>query len=684
MAWINPMSSINRAKSFCASAIHFEGEILSTIYFKRMSLLMAAAAVFGNLALADMPPAPNQEFSLNDIPTAFNNKFNGQDFTKREEMIPMRDGVKLHTIIYIPKNAHAAPIILTRTPYNAAAETRSVSGSLFNALPMEDEEYVRAGYIRAYQDVRGKYGSEGDYVMLRPVRGASNPTGVDHTTDAWDTIDWLVKHTPESNGRVGMIGSSYDGFTTVMALLDPHPALKAAVPESPVIDAWMGDDWFHYGAFRNLMLGYIQMQTAQHGEGVVTPTDYYDKYEELLRAGSTGDYAHEHGLEQLPWVARTFAHPAYDAYWQNQGLEKLLAAHPSSVPTLWEQGLWDQEDMWGTVHAWLTLKAAGHEANNWLVLGPWFHSQIGEKGYSLGPLKWNGDTTQQFRRDMVLPFFNEHLRDGPPANLPRAAVYNTGENHWDRLSDWPRACESGCATGLKPLYLGANYGLSFDQPADADGAADKYISDPARPVPFMPRPVIDPFFELSANLDLSASTGYGPWSRWLVNDQRFVDGRPDVLVYETPVLTSPVHVSGIPVADIRAAVSGSDADFVVKVIDVYPAQYLADHALGGYELAISLDIFRGRYRDSFEHPTPVPSNVAQRYRFTLPEVNHVFLPGHRIMVQIQSTLFPLYDRNPQTFVPNIFYAKPSDYRPATISILRSKRQASAVWLPVVN
>jgi putative CocE/NonD family hydrolase len=657
---------------------------VNTNQLKHWGLLLVVAAGFGSLVLADTPPAPNQAFSLNDIPKAFNNKFDNQDFTRREEMIPMRDGVKLHTILYLPKSAHGAPMILTRTPYNAAAATRSVSSSLFNTLPMEDEEFVKAGYIRVYQDVRGKYGSEGDYVMLRPVRGSSNPTSVDHTTDAWDTIDWLVKHTPESNGRVGMIGSSYDGFTTVMALLDPHPALKAAVPESPVIDAWMGDDWFHYGAFRNLMLGYIQMQTAQHGEGVVTPTDFYDKYEELLRAGSTGDYARDHGLEQLPWVARTFAHPAYDAYWQSQGLEKLLAAHPSSVPTLWEEGLWDQEDMWGTIHAWLALKAAGHESNNWLVLGPWFHSQIGEKGYSLGPLKWDGDTTQQFRRDMVLPFFNEHLRDGAPANLARATVYNTGENHWEHLSDWPSACESGCAVGLKPLYLGAGYGLGFDQPTDADGAADKYTSDPARPVPFMPRPVIDPFFELSPNLDLSASTGYGPWSKWLVNDQRFVDGRPDVLVYETPVLNSPLRVSGIPVADIRAAISGSDADFVVKLIDVYPAQYLVDHALGGYELAISLDIFRGRYRTSFEHPTAVPSNVPQRYRFALPEVNHVFLPGHRIMVQIQSTLFPLYDRNPQIFVPNIFYAKASDYRPAIISILRNKQQPSAVWLPVVN
>jgi putative CocE/NonD family hydrolase len=515
--------------------------------------------------------------------------------------------------------------------------------------------------------------------MMRPVRGPSNPGKDDHPSDTWDTIDWLVKNIPESNGRVGMIGSSYEGFTAVMALLNPHPALRASVPESPVIDAWMGDDWFHYGAFRNLMLGYVQMQTAQRGAGAITPSEVYDKYDELLHVGSTGDYAHAHGLEQLPWINRTFAHPAYDEYWQSQALDKLMVAHPSTVPTLWEQGLWDQEDMWGANHAWLALKAAGHVANNWLVLGPWSHSQVNGSGYSLGPLKWEGDTSEQFRRDMVLPFFNEHLRDGPKANLARAAVYNTAENRWEYFPDWPSACETGCAAGLKPLYMAPNYGLSFDQPTDPEGRGDAYTSDPAKPVPFLPRPVLDPFMDI-----WTTGTGYKPWSKWLVDDQRFVDGRPDVLVYETPVLTSAVKVRGIPVADIRATTTGSDGDFVMKLIDVYPAQYPSNRELGGYELPISLDIFRGRYRDSFAHPTAIPSNVAQRYHFALPEVNHVFLPGHRIMVQIQSTLFPLYDRNPQTFVPNIFYAKAADYRPATISILRNKKQASAVWLPVVN
>jgi putative CocE/NonD family hydrolase len=644
----------------------------------RVLCLFAAAALgIATTAPADPPAQPGEAYGVNDIPKEFKDPLPNQDYTKRVEMIPMRDGIKLQAIILVPKDAHDAPILLTRTPYNAKERAqRSLSASLQATLPLADEDFVRAGYIRVWQDVRGKYGSEGGYVMMRPVRGPLNSTSVDHTTDAWDTIDWLVRHTPESNGRVGMIGSSYEGFTVVMALLDPHPALKAAVPESPVIDAWMGDDWFHYGAFRNLMLGYVHMQTAQHGAGVVTPSGTFDKYEEFLRASSTGDYVRSQGLDQLPFIARIMGHPAYDAFWQGQALDKLLAAHPSSVPTLWEQGLWDQEDMWAN-HGWLALKAAGHEANNWLVLGPWSHSQVNHIGDSLGPLRWVGDTAEQFRRDMVLAFFNEHLRDGPSAHLARATVYNTGENRWEHFQDWPAACQQGCATGLKPLYLGADFSLSFDQPTQSD-AGDAYVSDPAKPVPFLPRPVMDPFFQM----DLG--TGYLPWSQWLVNDQRFVDGRPDVLVYETPVLTSAVRVRGIPVADIRASTTGSDGDFVVKVIDVYPAEYSTDPPLGGYELPIALDIFRGRYRESFEHPTAIPPNVPQRYRFELPNVNHVFQPGHRIMIQIQSTLFPLYDRNPQTFVPNIFNAKPVDYRPARITILRSKRQPSGIWLPVVN
>jgi putative CocE/NonD family hydrolase len=605
-----------------------------------------------------------------DIPKDFTVKVLPKDYTARVEMIAMRDGVRLKTYIFIPKGAQNAPILLERTPYDASAWQLRIATDMF----------FQAGYIRVHQDVRGKYGSEGDYVLARPVRGPLNPTAVDHSTDTWDTIEWLVRQVPQSNGRVGMIGASYNGFAVAMGLLDPHPAFKAAVPQGPLLDGWMGDDWFHYGAFRNMMLGYIHSMTAQRGAGVITPSEIHDKYEDFLRAGSTGDYIRANGLEKLPWVARTMAHPSYDEYWQGQAVDRLVAARPSKVPTLWTQGLWDQEDMWGANHAWRGLKAAGAEATNWLVLGPWNHVSVHGPGASLGPLAWGEETGRLYRRDILLPFLNEHLRGGPPAGLARVTVYNTGEKRWERLSTWPTACDRGCATMATPLYLGGGLGLSFDPPQESS-AGDGYLSDPAKPVPFLPRPVVDPFAGLGAG---SLGNPYVPWANWLVQDQRFVDGRPDVLTYQSPVLTSAVRVQGVPVADIRAATTGTDLDFVVKLIDVFPNNDPTTLELGGYQLPIAMDIFRGRYRESFERPVAVPANLPQQYRFELPNVNHVFRPGHRIMIQIQSTWFPLYDRNPQTFVPNIFNATPGDYRRAKITVLRSRTQPSAILLPIVN
>ena len=592
------------------------------------------------------------------------------DYIKRIEMIPMRDGVKLHTVIVIPKNAHDTPIVLTRTPYNAdkrAART-AFAPSMLALLPEADSGFVQAGFIRVYQDVRGKYGSEGAYEMTRPVRGPLNSTGTDNTTDAWDTIDWLVRSLPQSNGRVGMIGSSYEGFTVAMALLDPHPALKAAVPESPMVDGWMGDDWYHYGAFREPNLDYIAGQTEQKGEGENVPRAAYDDYETFLAAGTPGAYAGANGFAQLGWWRKMAAHPAYDAFWQGQALDRLLAAHPSNVPTLWEQGLWDQEDMWGANHSWSALKQAGHIDNNWLVMGPWFHSQVGGPGWSLGPFRWTGDTSRQFRDDMVLPFFTQYLKDGLPANLARVSVYNPAENQWQHFGDWPIACEAGCAQPMKPLYLQAGFGLSFDKPAGGN-EGDAYVSDPAKPVPFEPRPM--------------RFSDHEAWRTWLVHDQRFVDGRPDVLSYQTPVLTAPVRIQGAPIADIVATTTGTDGDIVVKLIDVYPAVYPSQPELGGYELPIGTDIFRGRYRDSFSDPSPIPANTPQHFRFTLPNANYVFLPGHRIMVQVQSTLFPLYDRNPQSYVDSILFAKPSDYRKAAVTVMRAGENASAILLPVM-
>jgi putative CocE/NonD family hydrolase len=637
-----------------------------------------------NTALADQAAESKAKFNaeFNDVPAEFKAVVAEKDFIKRVEMIPMRDGVKLYTEIFIPKGAKGAPILMNRSPYNIAARTkRQDAPTMLATLPLSDELVVKAGYIRVYQDSRGKYGSEGNYVLTMPVRGPLNPTQTDHSTDAYDTIEWLVNNLPESNGRVAMIGSSYEGFTTAMALLEPHPALKAAVPQGPLMDAWMGDDWFHYGAFRNLMLGFTLMQTGQRGAGSVTHSEILDRYEEFLRAGSTGDYIRSTGLDQLPWVQRTLEHPAYDAYWQGQAVDRLVVAKPSKVPTLWTQGLWDQEDMWGANHAWLGLKAAGHVANNWLVLGPWNHIQVNREGESLGPMKWSEDTALYYRREILMPFLNHYLKDGPAPDLARVTVYNTGDKRWERFDDWPKVCEQGCAGKSKPLYLAAGFSLSFDAPGGSAGG-DTYTSDPAKPVPFLPRPVVDPFGDFAGTGALGNT--YDPWSKWLVWDQRFVDGRPDVLTFESEVLTEAVHVQGIPVADIRAMTTGTDGDFVVKLIDVYPAMDPINLQHSGYQLPIAMDIFRGRYRESFEHPTAIPANQPQQYRFDLPNVNHVFQPGHRIMVQIQSTLFPLYDRNPQTFVPNIFNARPEDYRKADVTILRNKAQSSAIILPVVN
>jgi putative CocE/NonD family hydrolase len=317
---------------------------------------------------------------------------------------------------------------------------------------------------------------------------------------------------------------------------------------------------------------------------------------------------------------------------------------------------------------WEALKAAGHESNNWLVMGPWRHSGVNYDGTSLGPLNWEGDTALQFRRDVLLPFFDHYLKDRPAADPPRALIYNTGENHWDRLPDWPLACATGCAAPLTPLYLEPGFGLGFTRPTGDGG--DSYVSDPAKPVPYLVRPI-------------SFADG-DRWRTWLVQDQRPFADRTDVLVYQSEPLTAPLRISGAPTVDLRAITTGTDSDWVVKLIDVYPDEMPSNPRMGGYQLAVSLDIFRGRYRESFEHPTAIPAGRPQAYRFRLPTTNHVFLPGHRIMVQIQSSLFPLYDRNPQTFVPNIFFARPQDYRAATQTVLHGPAQASAILLPVVR
>jgi putative CocE/NonD family hydrolase len=627
--------------------------------------LFALHLCVAGLACAATPPlAP-------DIPKAFKAPDTAADYIKREEMIPMRDGVRLHTVIVIPKGVQHAPIILTRTPYNASKRAeRNVSPRMLGTLPLGDEVFASDGYIRVFQDVRGKYKSQGDYVMTRPLRGPLNDSKVDHSTDAYDTIDWLVKHVKESNGKVGMIGSSYEGFTVLMALVNPHPALKVAVPMSPMVDGWKGDDWFHNGAFRQTNFDYIYGQTVEKDDSRQVPRGAFDDYANFLRFGSGGDYAKHFGFDQLGFWNKIAEHPAYDAYWQGQALDPIIAAQPLTVPRMIVASLWDQEDMYGAIatYAATESKDSGND-RNYLVLGPWRHSGVNYDGSMLGALKFNGDTALQFRRDVMKPFLDTYLKDGAPkADTPPVFVYETGTNQWRRETRWPLACAQGCTSASKPLYLHAGGRVDF-APAGGADAFDEYVSDPAKPVPYLPRPV---------HFDDSDA-----WRRWLVLDQRFVDGRPDVLTYTSEPLTAPLKIAGAPVVNLFASTSGSDSDWVVKLIDVYPDEVPAQAELGGYELGVAMDIFRGRYRESLEHPSAIPANQVQKYRFELPNANHVFLPGHRIMVQVQSSWFPLYDRNPQTYVDNIFFAKPADYRKATQRIHTGGEQASFIDLPIV-
>jgi len=642
-------------------------------------ILASAAALVASAALAAQAPAPTPAMTP-DVPPHFTPPEIGYDFVQREVMIPMRDGVKLHTVIAIPKGAAHVPIVLTRTPYDAAHRMHEVKDGeswpyLAKQMMVGDDVWAQAGWIRVFQDVRGKYGSEGESLMTPPPAGPLNPSGPNDTKDAWDTIDWLVKNVPECNGRVGMIGSSYEGFTVVMALLDPHPALKVAAPESPMVDGWMGDDWFHYGAFRQVNLDYFAEQTEARGDGKTIPRFNYDDYTNFLEQGSAGDFARYGGLEQLPFWRKVREHPAYDEFWQDQALDKLIAKVPLKVPVLWEQGLWDQEDMWGANHAYAAVEPKDTDNDkNFLVMGPWFHSQVNREGWSLGPLQWKGDTTLEYRRDVLLPFFRQYLVEGAPkADTPPVWVYNTGENHWDRFSSWPQSCDSGCPYPSRPIYFQAGGRLSFDAPAAGSEKFTEYVSDPAKPVPFSPRPF---------NMDDSDSYT-SAWRTWLVRDQRFVDGRPDVLTFQTAPLSAPLHLAGRPEVHLYASTSGTDSDWVVKLIDVYPGADAYQAAMGGYELPIATDIFRGRYRTGFEHPEALQPDAPLLYQFELPMVNHVFAPGHRIMVQVQSTLFPLYDRNPQSFVANIFDAKPADYQKATQRVWHTPGDASFIALPVM-
>ncbi len=629
--------------------------------------LRFVASLLPLLVLAAAPPPVTP--MTPDVVASYDPILPEADFIKREAMVPMRDGTRLYTVIIMKKGVTNGPILLSRTPYDAKGSTaRTPSQSIVDVLPIMYKEFAQDGYIIVQQDLRGLHNSQGEFVMNRPIVGPLNNTGIDESTDAYDTIDWLIKNVPESNGKVGIIGSSYLGFTTLAAEINPHPALKAAVPQSPMVDGWIGDDWFHNGAFRVGSLDFaVSQSTGKAESGASLPVGTGDDYSRYLEAGSMADYARRLRIDHYPFVQKLFQNPAYTPFWSLQAVDKWMAARSLTVPTMLEVGQWDQEDSYGAPAVYRALKDR-YEGSGLLhlAIGPWRHSGANHYGYDLGALTFTGDTAAEWRRRWMKPFLDHYLKGAPDPHTPPVVTYATGIDRWEESPRWPMGTPT-------PLFLTGGSGASFERPPGS--GHDDYVSDPAKPVPFLPRPI---------NMADSDQ-----WHGWLVHDQRFVDGRPDVLTYTTAPLTKPVHIMGPPEVRLFAATSGTDSDWVVKLIDVYPNETPEPPSQGskpsmaGFELPIGIEIFRGRYVDDFARPRALRPGKVEEYRFSLPNVDHVFLPGHRIMVQVQSSLFPLYDRNPQTFVPNIFYAKAGDYRKANQSVFRGGATASAVLLPIV-
>ncbi len=625
--------------------------------------VLAVAAVCAAVPLT----ARQQQTLPSESPATFTPVTTSFDYVRRDVMIPMRDGVKLHTVILIPKGATHAPILLTRTPYNAdgmVSHTESSHlGPILQGYDNATDVIVDGGYIRVIQDVRGKYHSEGDYVMNRPLHGPLNPTNVDNSTDTYDTIDWLVKHVPESNGKVGILGISYDGFLPLMALVHPHPALKVAVPMNPMVDGWMGDDWFHNGAFREQMMAYMYNQDATRSNTVKWWLAYEDDYDMFMHAGSAGELGVERGMDQLGFWRKVVAHPSYDAFWQDQAMDKILAKEPLKVPTMIVGGLWDQEDIYGAFAVYKALEAKDtHNDMVYMSEGPWYHGQEINEGSSLGPIRFGSDTALWWRQHVLAPFLAHYLKDGaPPMDVAPVTVFETGTNKWQQLKAWPRG------EGRK-LYLEPGLKVGFNAPTGGE-AYDAYVSDPvqAGPVPDAAQPVSG--WRLAHVARGRSAHGGGPARRAVVHvrspddtgdDQRPADREPGGVDHR--------HGLGL----------GGEGDRRV------PAQVAAQPEMGGYQLMISADIFRGRYRESLETPHAITPNEPLVYHWELPVANHVFLPGHRIIVQIQSSWFPLYDRNPQTFVKSIFFAKPGDYRKATQRIYHAPGHESYIELPVVG
>jgi putative CocE/NonD family hydrolase len=609
-------------------------------------LLAALFVVASSRAMAQGTATPEERFQVSEV------------------MIPMRDGVRLHTRLFVPRDQGGLlPFLLVRTPYG----TKNAADNFVTYLKALADE----GYIFAFQDLRGKFESEGVFVMQRPARAPGDTSSLDEGTDTFDTIEWLLKNVPRNNGRVGMLGVSYLGWTTIMGALEPHPALKAISPQASPADMWLGDDFHHNGAFR-LSYGFEYAYELESGKDLKHfGFDRHDTYDWYLALGPLANVEDRYFHGKIPTWKDFVAHPDYDEFWNRQTMIPHL--RDVKVPTLNVAGWWDQEDFYGPLRIYEALERHDAKQQNFLVVGPWNHGGWSKQpGDHLGAIPFDSSTAKYFREVVQAAWFAYFLKDKGKLDLPEALTFEAGSNRWRRWDAWPPRAH----TEPRGLYFGPEEKLSFDGPTPTsqdDQAFDQYVSDPGHPVPYRHRPIQPTYFP-----------GGSKWSTWLVEDQRFVDDRDDVLSWETAPLDDDLTIAGEVVAHLEASITGSDADWVVKLIDVYPEHYPENWDLAGYQLMVSSEVFRGRYRTGFDKPAPIEPGAILEYAFSLHTQNYTFLKGHRIMVQVQSSWFPIIDRNPQTFVPNIFTAKSSDFRTATHRIHRSARHASHLCLPVVT
>lgn len=583
-----------------------------------------------------------------------------EHYTKFEYRIPMRDGVRLFTRVYVPKDdSQAWPILLTRTPYACKPygpdHYTDPSGSF--------ETFARDRFILVTQDVRGRFGSEGEFVHVRPYRPEKGPQDTDESTDAWDTIDWLVKHVPGNNGRVGLVGISYPGFYTAMGMIDSHPALRAASPQAPIADWFLGDDVYHHGAFflaQNFAFFYGFAQRPEDPLHQEIPGFHFgtpDGYDFFLRLGPLANTETVLLRGRAPAWTEFLEHPTYDAFWQARNLRPHLKNIRCAVMTV--GGWYDAEDLFGPLETYRWTERQNPGITNLLVMGPWAHGEWGRgTGERLGPISFRAKTAEFYREKIELPFFRHFLKDDAHFTPVEAHIFETGTCRWRRFDAWPPA-----DAVPRTLYLRAGGSLAFEPPPETTEVYDEFLSDPAKPVPFT----------------LEPTTSYP--QAYPVEDQRFAARRPDVLVYETPPLEADLTLAGPVRATLYVSTTGTDADWIVKLVDVYPGDYPdpnpnpAGLRMGGYQQLVRAEVFRGKFRNSFEHPEPFVPGEVTRVQFTLPDICHTFRSGHRVMVQVQSTWFPLVDRNPQTFV-NIPTARAEDYRKAMHRVYRSALTAS--------